>query len=496
MTILLIKRLPSDPDRNPYSMRQATVIDYFLITLAGLALTACSAVPLNDKSNSVRLESPELSHTRAGQAEMISKFPAYENARLQTYVQHVASKLIAAAPATDLPIKVLVLDSPGFFAYSFAHGDIVIARGLLIRLQNETQLAAVLAHEIGHIILQHQLKSVQAYQRIRALEDRLAARMQTAQARETLGTLSYAKLRAYSRENEIEADTWSERLLREAGYPASGMAEVLQQFVQQEGVWDKEGFELWDFPEQDINDGVFATHPSSQARLDLAQQRLGKQQRLERMQDTAFLAAINGVRYGLPGALGVWRGQSFLNPQAGFGLTVPAGWYLFGSGDRLGLAPRNNRALASISMLKSASKETRLDALKKLAGSRRFTLREPKLQNGVSVALGVLEAAGSLRPLMLAVVDVGPRRLLLAAETGTQEDWGGTEKEIAQLLDSIRPLKTGEAEATRELQLHVEPAATVNKQAAQWPTPAAWQVMNQLEKSEQPDSKRLVKIIK
>lgn len=436
-------------------MRQAAVIAYFLTTLAGVALTACSSVPLNDKANAIRLECPELSQTRAGMAEMISKFPAYENAKLQTYVQQVANKLIATAPATDLPIRVQVLDSPGFFAYSFGHGDIVIARGLLIQLQSENQLAAVLAHEIGHIILQHQLKSVQTYQRIRALEDRLSSRIQSTQAREALGTLSFAKLRAYSRENEIEADTWSERLLHEAGYPPSAMGDVLQGFLNQEARWDKDGFIQWDFPENELGGGVFATHPSADVRLVQARKRQPATREVNSKPDPAYQAAIDGTRLGLPIHLGIEHDQQYAHPERNFGFTVPEGWYVFGAGDRLGLAPRDNMALITINLLPENPKGTALDALKKIARGSPLVSQEHHAGEGFTYETALITLPDGSRQIRLAVLDLGKQRLQLIAEAGEKTVWEKTEQTARQLLQAIRPISAAEAKTVQAAEFKV-----------------------------------------
>lgn len=433
--------------------------------LACLLLVACSAVPLNDKSKFVSLNSPEVSYARAAEAEMISKFPAYENDKLQRYVNKVSVRLIAAAPATDLPIRVQVLDSPGEFAFSFAHGDIVVSRGMLLLLENESQLAAILAHEIGHIVLRHQAQSIQAYQRAQALDARLRAHMQTSQAKDALDTLSFAKLRGFSRESEIEADTWSERLLQEAGYPPTAMGDVLHAFVSMEARWDQGDFTLWDFPDNQLGGGVFATHPSSKERFAQARKRQPATAATAVKPEPAYLAAIDGVRLGLPGHLGIERDQRYVHPERLLGFSVPDGWYVFGAGNRLGLASRHFPGLIGIAFSTDIPLGAPGDALKKIIPGSHLVSQAHFSGNGTySDTAQIISPDGSYR-MRLAVIDVGKQRLYLFTQAYEKTASEKTDQTALQLLQAIHPVTDAEAATMHAPLFTVAPAARQSQAA-------------------------------
>lgn len=102
-------------------------------------------------------------HAESG-ARLNPKLP--KNA-LNTYVATVGKNLAAQSARPGLKWTFGVLDSPAVNAYSAPGGYVMVTRGLLEKIDNEAQLAGVLAHEIAHINEKHAIK---AYQRIRATE--------------------------------------------------------------------------------------------------------------------------------------------------------------------------------------------------------------------------------------------------------------------------------------------------------------------------------------
>jgi len=133
----------------------------------------------------------------------------------------------------DLPdtlnITVAAVRDPVVNAYAFPDGSIYMNVGLLERLENEAQLANILAHELAHVVLRH---SLEAYKDRR---DKVVAAHITDLF--LFGTsIAYipyiASISSYSRSQEEEADKMALELMSEAGYPlsgATGLFKVLEQ---------------------------------------------------------------------------------------------------------------------------------------------------------------------------------------------------------------------------------------------------------------------------
>lgn len=78
--------------------------------------------------------------------------------RIRAYLHGIAEKLMASAPEDSRPIQVHVLASPSYEAFAFASGDVYLSINLLADAVSEDEVAVTLAHEIGHVLLDHHAK--------------------------------------------------------------------------------------------------------------------------------------------------------------------------------------------------------------------------------------------------------------------------------------------------------------------------------------------------
>lgn len=123
----------------------------------------------------------------------------------------------------------LLADPATVNAFALPGGQIFITEGLYTKLKNEAQLAGVLGHEMGHVIERHTAEQMAKNQ----LGNLLVVAVGTA-ADNNQGATSMALFvnqmfqLKYSRHDELEADKWGIRLMREAGYTPLAMVEVLK----------------------------------------------------------------------------------------------------------------------------------------------------------------------------------------------------------------------------------------------------------------------------
>lgn len=82
------------------------------------------------------------------------------NAALNKYVSLVGKTVAAASPRGDVEFVFGVLDTDEVNAYAGPNGYIMITRGALMRMQDESELAGVLAHEIAHVVDKHGLNAM------------------------------------------------------------------------------------------------------------------------------------------------------------------------------------------------------------------------------------------------------------------------------------------------------------------------------------------------
>ena len=84
----------------------------------------------------------------------------YENQKLDHYLQQIIAKIAPPDAKKKLTFRVRVITDPFLNAFAFPNGVIYIHTGLLARLDNEAQLAALLAHEVSHCTQQHSLRAI------------------------------------------------------------------------------------------------------------------------------------------------------------------------------------------------------------------------------------------------------------------------------------------------------------------------------------------------
>jgi len=166
--------------------------------------------------------------------------------------------------------RIYLAHIPEFNAMMFPTGFAVVFSGLLLRMRNEAQLAGVIAHESGHFLRRHQIRSWRDMKRktdILAIGSMLAGIGGGAAGVYVGDYVQLAQLGAimslfqYSRSMEAEADAIGVRLLAENGYPPIEMANVWQQLIGEETASAR-------YRRKHRRRGsLFDTHPSPDSRM-------------------------------------------------------------------------------------------------------------------------------------------------------------------------------------------------------------------------------------
>ena len=160
-----------------------------------------------------------------------------KDAALTSYLQDIIGR-VGGPAARDM--RIYLAHVPDFNAMMFPSGFAVVFTGLLLRMRNEAQLAGVIAHESGHFLRRHMIRSWRDMKRKSDLFaiGSMAAGLGGAGAGVYLGDYvqlaqlgTIMSLFQYSRAMEAEADAMGAKLIAEAGYPPIEMANVWQQLI-------------------------------------------------------------------------------------------------------------------------------------------------------------------------------------------------------------------------------------------------------------------------
>ena len=190
-----------------------------------------------------------------------------EDPKLTGYLRNLIGT-VGGPAARDF--RIYLARIPDFNAMMFPTGFAVVFSGLLLRMRNEAQLAGVIAHESGHFLRRHQIRSWRDQRRktdVFAIGAMLAGvggaaagaylgdYVQLAQ----LGTI--LSLFKYSREMEAEADAIGIKNMAAVGYPPMEMSNIWQQLIGEENASARYR------GKHRHKGGLFDTHPSSDARM-------------------------------------------------------------------------------------------------------------------------------------------------------------------------------------------------------------------------------------
>jgi len=178
---------------------------------------------------------------RAVAAGIISRYSALENQAANNYLNQLGQALAMRANAHALKgFHFLVLDTPEVNAFATPGGFIFVTTGMLSLVAGESELAAVLAHEIAHVQNRDAVSAIQNSRMTEALTllakdagSRYAPSVPGSQYLNLFSgavddVISTLVTKGYSRGQEYAADTAAKRILIAAGYDPRALESVLQ----------------------------------------------------------------------------------------------------------------------------------------------------------------------------------------------------------------------------------------------------------------------------
>ncbi len=153
-------------------------------------------------------------------------FGFYENKALHHYVRAVGSRVSAHLP---YDFKFIILDTDYVNAFSVSGGDIYITRGMLAHLATEAELAAVLAHEVAHVVTQHSVRNHQTIPATPKFTKFFANWSGTQKFEDGVrqGRTSGA-VRGAAQQDELMADRLAIDYLKKSGYQTSAVLGMLR----------------------------------------------------------------------------------------------------------------------------------------------------------------------------------------------------------------------------------------------------------------------------
>lgn len=191
----------------------------------------------------------------AAAAVLLGSSPVLAKPALQQYLNLVGASVAALSERPQLAWRFAVTDDDAVNAFAAPGGVVLVTRGLFRLLESEDELAAVLAHEIGHVVRKHHYNVIVRQRLADEATATLAVGAKGADMDALSKTSSVLFARGLDKSAEFDADLYALQLATRAGYDPSALLGVLEKLGAIKAADSRAQL-------------LFATHPSAAERLD------------------------------------------------------------------------------------------------------------------------------------------------------------------------------------------------------------------------------------
>jgi predicted Zn-dependent protease len=203
---------------------------------------------------------------KAAQAEVRKQTPVLTDVAVNMYVRRIGGELAKHARGERYPYSFSVANYREINAFALPGGPVWVNRGAIAAAGNESQLAAILAHEIAHVALRHsarQLSNMMVANLGLSLMDALLGNTAGATAAGIAARyVAGGAFLKFSRDDEREADRVGAMIMTRAGWDPRGMVDVMETIRRQQR------------RDPGSVDVFFSNHPSPQERIARLQRAL------------------------------------------------------------------------------------------------------------------------------------------------------------------------------------------------------------------------------
>ena len=183
----------------------------------------------------------------------------------QNYLNTIGQKIVAVSDRSDLKFYFKVIESDQINAFAAPGGYVYFYTGLLKEMDNEAELAAVMAHEISHVVSRHGIKRMQASLGTQIAYELVFGGEEASDAlNAAIGVGLELTFAGYSRSNEREADAFGMHYMILAGYNPEGAVSMFQKLAELGGA----GLSKYE--------QLVSSHPDTQERISKAKAKVAE----------------------------------------------------------------------------------------------------------------------------------------------------------------------------------------------------------------------------
>lgn len=429
---------------------------------AALALSGCAMNPATGEADFVFMsESREIEIGREMHEKLIASTPVYEQDELQAYINEVGQKLAKSADRPDIEYTFTIIDNPDINAFALPGGFIYVNRGLIGYLQSEAQLAAVLAHEIGHVTARHGVRRDTAQKGAGIGTGILSVLSVLTTGTNVVGDVANlyasAAVMGYGREMELEADKFGAQYLYNSGYDPQAMVEVISVLKDHERFMRIKAQDQGQ--KRQTYHGVFSSHPRNDQRLREIVGEAGKlAQDAEHSSNLpTFRRKTEGLVFGqnynsqAPQATDPRR---YTHEKLGFTLLFPEGWEAVNQRTAIVASPEDDSAQLTIKVDRLQGNIGPSEYIRRQLGIGLLTKSEPFSQFGLIGHTGIKPAEGENHPERIAVLYQANRIYIFTGSVSEARDGTDYDALFMESIRSFQPVRVRNAGSQKSKTIH------------------------------------------
>lgn len=441
----------------PFIRASQISLKLLFCALLSTIVLSCSVNPATGGANLVLMT--ENKEKRIGLEEhekVLASMTLFQDEELLEYVRRVGNKVAKVSHRPNLEYTFNIIDSPEINAFALPGGYVYVNRGLLTFMNTEADLAAVLAHEIGHITARHgvQQQARGALARTAAKVGGVVTAVATgsnyvgSQISEVASIWAQTGLSGFGREHELEADSLGAEYIKEAGYDPTAMINVVTVLKNQE-----------DFSKRVNNGGggyhgLFATHPRNDTRLQEAIASVANLDDVEikETDNTEFRDSIDGLIVGASQASQTQDARNrYYQALLGYTVLFPDGWQVSETTTTVTASAESVGNIRIETQRMQQNVEPRV-FLRDTVGisnlQKSESLDQYRLQGHTGTNL-----LGNGNTERVAVIYLGPRAFVFRCEITDQSSTDEIDDLLLSTIRTFRSIQRGEVVSGSELKL-------------------------------------------